>query len=397
MDLNKEVWAIHRPSGYEVSNLGRVKGRNVEFLSPVTTANGYKQVVLRGKIIVVHRLVWIAFNGIIKNGYVINHIDGNKHNNNLCNLEAITYKENTIHAVKNNLMNPQRGEEHHFCKISTKIVLKIYKLLLKGLKIGQVAKITGLTYWHIKSIKSGRIWKNLFNKSDVRFLSKRALNPTHCLTQKEIRKAFSLREKGLSGIKIAKILKVKDHVIYNILEKGKEKYLSKTTLDLREIPTLKSEIWYYFKKYNLYFSNLGRFLGKRKKIKLLNSKENYSYHRENGKYFVVHRLMWEFFNGKIKKGFVINHINGIKSDNRIENLEMVTPSENIHHAIKTGLQSIIKGEACKNSILTAKKVKLIKAKISSGVRNIDIAKELQVSKELISAIKNDRIWKHIKI
>jgi hypothetical protein len=43
------------------------------------------------------------------------------------------------------------------------------------------------------------------------------------------------------------------------------------------------------------------------------------------------------FVGEIKKGYVINHINGIKSDNRLVNLEMVTQSENILHAYETGL------------------------------------------------------------
>ena len=45
----------------------------------------------------------------------------------------------------------------------------------------------------------------------------------------------------------------------------------------------------------------------------------------------VHRIVYESFKKKIKKGFQINHINRIKNDNRIENLEEVTPKENILH------------------------------------------------------------------
>lgn len=53
----------------------------------------------------------------------------------------------------------------------------------------------------------------------------------------------------------------------------------------------------------------------------------------------AHRLIWERVNGEIPKGLVINHINGIKDDNRIVNLEVVTASENTKHAYMMGLRS----------------------------------------------------------
>jgi len=53
----------------------------------------------------------------------------------------------------------------------------------------------------------------------------------------------------------------------------------------------------------------------------------------------AHRMIWESVNGPIPEGFQINHINGIKDDNRIENLEMVTPRQNMLHAYRTGLTS----------------------------------------------------------
>ena len=50
---------------------------------------------------------------------------------------------------------------------------------------------------------------------------------------------------------------------------------------------------------------------------------------------MVHRLVAEAFHGA--SDLQVNHINGIKSDNRADNLEWITASENTRHAIATGL------------------------------------------------------------
>lgn len=100
---------------YQVSNRGRVKSlartivRNFgkpymtkdRILRPVTNTNGYRQVHLSKKLVKktwkIHQLVAIAFLGHERCGYklVINHINFNKTDNRLENLEMVTNRENT--------------------------------------------------------------------------------------------------------------------------------------------------------------------------------------------------------------------------------------------------------------------------------------------------------------
>lgn len=60
-------------------------------------------------------------------------------------------------------------------------------------------------------------------------------------------------------------------------------------------------------------------------------------HGRSGFHMQAHRLIWEAVHGPIPDGMQINHINGVKTDNRIDNLELVTPSENSMHAYRLGL------------------------------------------------------------
>jgi len=55
---------------------------------------------------------------------------------------------------------------------------------------------------------------------------------------------------------------------------------------------------------------------------------------KGNKTFQVHRLVMEIFYGRCPKGYQVNHKNGIKTDNYIDNLEYLTPSENCKHAYK---------------------------------------------------------------
>lgn len=94
-----ELWKHLNYKGYniEVSNIGRIayESDRIKFLAEQRyTHDGY----LTTKYGLVHRLVAMAFLGEIPSDKEINHIDGDKTNNNVSNLEIVTHKENMHHA-----------------------------------------------------------------------------------------------------------------------------------------------------------------------------------------------------------------------------------------------------------------------------------------------------------
>lgn len=107
-----------------------------------------------------------------------------------------------------------------------------------------------------------------------------------------------------------------------------------------------TEIWKDIPGYEgLYqVSNFGNVKSLRSKKLLKNTPQNTGYLKvtlyKNGNFkkHSVHRLVAEIFIDNPDKKRTVNHINGIKYDNRVENLEWATHAENEIHAYKTGLK-----------------------------------------------------------
>ena len=120
-----------------------------------------KNIQSKSKCYSIHRLVLESFNLVpnMKN-LQVNHIDGNKENNKLDNLELVTPKENIRHAINNCLftLRDQNGEKNHIHKLTEEQVLEIVELSKQNLKYVEMAKLFNVDPQTISDIIRGRHW-----------------------------------------------------------------------------------------------------------------------------------------------------------------------------------------------------------------------------------------------
>lgn len=124
-----EIYRKIKETKYSISNLGNVRNDITRKILKKNThkKTGYEQITLRidgkSKVLSVHRLVCLEFIPNPDNKKYVNHIDGNKTNNQLDNLEWVTASENMLHDYRVlNRMPAQLG-----ISISEKAKLKISK------------------------------------------------------------------------------------------------------------------------------------------------------------------------------------------------------------------------------------------------------------------------------
>ena len=118
-----------------------------------------------------------------------------------------------------------------------------------------------------------------------------------------------------------------------ISAKIKKKTNKKTYNDLKREEVQRELEKYDYKEFmsengrTYYVTTEGEFFSETKHLKK-SSVNGYEYVSIDGKSKIAHRLIWQVFNGEIPEGMEIDHINTDRLDNRLDNLRLVTPSEN---------------------------------------------------------------------
>ena len=172
----EEEWKdiIGFEGAYKISNFGRVYStprrgnKGVEFLKISYTHDGYAKVRLiyngKDKTMRVHRLVAEAFIPNPQNKDTVNHIDGDKTNNNVYNLEWCDRHEQLDHAYKLGLKTARSGSKNSNAKLTNEQVKEIRKSYVRYSKeFGTVAlaKKYDVTNVVIGLIVRGETYKNV--------------------------------------------------------------------------------------------------------------------------------------------------------------------------------------------------------------------------------------------
>jgi hypothetical protein len=270
-----ETWKIINDSNlttYEISTCGNV--RNYKTMRPlkINKSGEYSRITLNKKSYFLHRLIALTFIDNPLNKLTVNHIDKNKHNNNVTNLEWATYLEQYTHSYTNN-------------KNNNKGVWKINPNTNEKIEYYSTIKDAGLKI-------NG--------------------NPNSC-------KNISACARG----------------IINIAYGYKWKY--------NNYEELVNEIWKSVdikdkQKQNYYISNYGRIRNNSRLLKL--RIDNNGYFSINNIY--VHRIVAIAFIPNPHNYSIVNHIDGNKLNNTINNLEWTTSSGNSIHSVINGLRKNVK-------------------------------------------------------
>ena len=168
--MTEEEWRkIEGFPNYTISNLGRVcstKREQAVILKARKNRYGYLQVYLcnENKKFYnkkVHRLVASAFISNHNDNTEVNHINGNKTDNNVSNLEWITHSENLKHAFATGLQS--NAGIHNPCTHLTEAqVSEIYRLAHVGsLTQKEIGGLFGIKQRTVSNIKTRRSWKEL--------------------------------------------------------------------------------------------------------------------------------------------------------------------------------------------------------------------------------------------
>lgn len=339
-----EIWKqIDNYPNYSISSLGNIKNSITNKLLKPNNKGGYYIVSLTCNKIKkchrIHRLVAMSFIDNPENKSDVNHKDKNCLNNNANNLEWMTRKENNIHRCKNAIITTNKNKIVNRIDIKSNVILETYN------------SIEDAALWLV----SNNLTKNTHNGRN---------SIGNCIS-------------GLSK------------TAYNF----KWKLFSNVVMH--------GEIWkkanvnhMLFKEY--YVSNLGRFKNSNGII-MENYKINKNgYIRVNicNKTYLLHRLVALTFIDNLEDKPQINHIDGNKLNNNINNLEWVTNKENQIHKCICGLGNNHMrkiGQFNLDNILIKEYASIVEASINLHISKSNISGVLRNYRKTAGGF----IWKYL--
>jgi len=264
--MEKNKYEKQNYIGYQIYDNGSIWSNKSNKFLLTRICNGYHLITLNCQVLSVHRLVAETFIPNPENKPYVNHINSDKLDNRVENLEWVTQKENCT-AHNKSTSHPKKVIQKD---INGKILNKFDSLIEAGKSIGMSPSSISKAVLKINNTAGGYFWdyeENYMNIMDI--------------------------SKGKQVYNNHKYIVFKDGIIYNNVRK---------TI----VKPIKNASGYCY-------------------VTISNNKTKKNHY--------VHRIVADhFIENKDTKKSQVNHKNKKRDDNKLENLEWVTPSENQLHA-----------------------------------------------------------------
>lgn len=162
------TWSKIKQGNYAITEYGDVYSYyKQDYMKTKIDKDGYKTICLvtsdgRRSSFGIHRLLMVTFKPCKNmNELVVNHIDGNKQNNSLDNLEWVTSSENVHLAYVDGLANT-KGENHGRAKFTEKEVIEILKMIKEGKSTAEIKAVNSkVTRKDVYKLRHNISWTHL--------------------------------------------------------------------------------------------------------------------------------------------------------------------------------------------------------------------------------------------
>lgn len=229
-ELAKIEWRLvavnGNSTGYMVSSTGKIMNtRTGKILDPMVSRKGYHQICMNCNGVytnpMVHRVVAQAFIPNPENKPQVNHINGDKSDNRVENLEWVTCQENIDHAWATGLHKPRYGDDANASKYTEKQVHEVCKLLEQNKLLNtEIAKITGVDVYVISKIKCRNCWMHISDQYKIPIPEANKTGqdaPASKYTDEQIHQVCKMIAEGnISNVDIAKATGVGIDMVHRI-------------------------------------------------------------------------------------------------------------------------------------------------------------------------------------
>lgn len=163
LNINNMFYELKEDNRFEISKCGIIRNAKTKAIkSQYVSDTGYYMITIsknnRSKPYRVHRLLANNFIDNIGNLKEVNHIDGNKLNNELINLEWVSHFGNMQHAFSTGLAN-NTGIKNGMAKLNEIKVTEIKELLKQSVSQYKIAEMYNISRSAILKINLGKTWK----------------------------------------------------------------------------------------------------------------------------------------------------------------------------------------------------------------------------------------------